>query len=200
MASIPATLPTSIVEGIYTGATRRSAILSVSPAKPQMFGNMSAMALTARPKAEIVGAGAQKGASGGTVTTVTVAPIKAHATIRADQELQWADEDAKLGALRDLGAALEQALAEQIDLAVIHRVSALQGTVVATLPAGLATAGAEVEMNLKTAGANATTFLNQAAGSVLGAGFQPNGVVLDANYAFSSRPLWTPPAARSTRR
>lgn len=197
MASIPAVLPTEITEGIYLGAEKRSAILAVSPARPQRFGNMTSMALTARPKAQIVGAGAAKGASGGTLTPVNSAPIKAHATIRVDQELQWADEDAQLGALRDLGTALEQALAEQIDLAVIHRVSALEGTVVSAIPAGLVTAGAEVEMNLKTAGATAAGFLEQAAGALIGSGVIPNGAVVDSLLAYqiasakdsSGRPL-----------
>lgn len=184
MAAIPGVLPTSITEGIYLGAEKRSAILAVSPAKPQRFGNMTNMTLTTRPKAQIVGAAAAKGESGGVLTPVQSAPIKAHATIRVEQELQWADEDVQLGALRDLGLALEQALAEQIDLAVIHRVSALEGAVVAAIPAGLVTTGSEVEMNLKTAGTNAGTYLGQAAGTVMGAGFVPNGAVMDGTFAY----------------
>lgn len=184
MAGLPTALPTSIADGIWTGAQSKSAILAVANARPQRFGNMTKMVLTTRPKAEIVGSGAQKSANGGALTNVTAAPIKAQVGLRFDEELQWADEQDQLNAMNDLGVALQNALAEQIDLAVIHRVSALQGTVVAAIPSGLVTAGAEVEMNLKTAGTNASTYLTQAAGVVLGAGYTPNGAVLDSTFAF----------------
>ena len=183
MASIPAILPTSVASGIWTGAQKRSAILAVANARPQKFGEGKAMTLTQRPKAEIVGAGADKGASGGVMSSITVAPIKIHATIRVDQELQWADEDHQLQALEDLGAALEGALAEQIDLAVIHRVSALQGTVVSTLPSGLAAVTTKLEITDAT---KVNTYLTQAAGAVMGAGYTPTGAVLDPTFAFAA--------------
>ena len=183
MASIPAILPTSVASGIWTGAQKKSAILAVTNVRPQKFGNVKFMRLTAPPKAEIVGAGAAKGASGGTLAALDVPPIKVHATIRADEELKWADEDHQLQALEDLAAALEGALAEQIDLAVIHRVSALQGTVVSTLPSGLAAVTTKLEITDPT---KVNTYLTQAAGTVLGAGYTPTGAVLDPTFAFAA--------------
>ena len=70
MASIPAILPTSVASGIWTGAQKKSAILAVANVRPQKFGNVKFMRLTAPPKAEIVGAGAAKGASGGTLAAL----------------------------------------------------------------------------------------------------------------------------------
>lgn len=183
MAAIPAILPTTISSGIWMGAEKRSAVLSVANVRPQPFGINQYLTLSTPPKAEIVGAGADKGASGGALTPMTVPPIKVHATIRVDQEVQWADQDHQLLVMADLAFALEQALAEQIDAAVIHRVSVLQGTPVASITTGLSTSGPEIEANLLTS--TADLFIEQAAGLVVGAGYTPTGAIVDGGYAFA---------------
>ena len=183
MATIPAVLPTSVASGIWLGAEKRSAVLGVANVRPQTFGSNQYLTLSSPVKAEIVGAGADKAPSGGAITPITVPPLKVHATIRVDQEVEWADQDHQLLVMSDLAFALEQALAEQIDAAVIHRVSVLQGTVVGAITAGLSTSGPAVEANLLTGGAD--LYIEQAAGLVIGAGYTPTGALVDSGYAFS---------------
>lgn len=53
-------IPNNIAQGIFKKAQTGSVIARLSGARPQKFGTETNWALTAAPKAEIVGEGAQK--------------------------------------------------------------------------------------------------------------------------------------------
>lgn len=123
-------LPRNIADGMVKDVVLGSTVAALSARRPQRFGNEDIITFTGRPKAEFVGEGADKGSTTGEFDSVTATPKKAQVTMRFNEEVQWADEDHKLGVLQTLSEAGSEALARALDLGLYHRINPLSGTVI----------------------------------------------------------------------
>lgn len=180
------TLPKNIAAGLFSKATTGSAVAALSGAEPQQFGEVTYMTLTGRPRAELVGEGALKSSSGATFGTKVAAPHKFQVTMRFNEEVQWADEDAQLGVLTTLSDEGGVALARALDLGVFHGINPLAGTASALIAAGdrIGTTTNRVEITTATS-TTPDLVIEQAAGLVIADGYQPSGIAFDPTYAWT---------------
>jgi hypothetical protein len=186
LATSGLTLPVEIADGLFAKATQGSGIAALAGAEPQKFGQVTHMTLTGRPRAELVGEGAQKGSTSTTFGTKIVTPHKFQVTQRFNQEVQWADEDYQLGVLQTLADEAGLALARALDLGAFHGINPLAGTVAASIAAGdrIATTTNSVELTTATL-TTPDLVMEQAAGLIIADGYIPNGVVFDPTYAWT---------------
>lgn len=180
------TLPKNIAAGMFSKATTGSAVAALSGAEPQQFGEVTHMTLTGRPRAELVGEGAEKSHTNATFGTKTVTPHKFQVTMRFNQEVKWADEDYQLGVLQTLANEGGLALARALDLGVFHGINPLAGTAAASIVVGdrIGTTTNSVELTTATL-TTPDTVIEQAAGLVIADGYIPDGIAFDPRYAWN---------------
>lgn len=180
------TLPKNIADGMFAKAQTGSAVVALSGAEPQRFGEVTHMTLTGRPRAELVGEGADKSSTTTTFGTKVVTPHKFQVTQRFNQEVKWADDDYQLGILRTLAAEGGDALSRALDLGVFHGINPLTGTAAASIAAGdrLGTTTNSVEITTATL-TTPDLVIEQAAGLVIADGYVPNGIAFDPTYAWT---------------
>lgn len=173
-------VPNNIANEIFKKAFKGSTLAQLSGARPQKFGTQQNWVLTAAPKAEIVGEGAQKSPTPISYAPKTVTPVKLQVTMRFSQEVQWADEDAQIGVLQDLSENAGIALGRALDLVGIHKINPLTGTAAATVKEGLVdtTQAATLTDTKYDAAVEAAT------GLVIDAGYTPSGVAMDPSLSF----------------
>jgi HK97 family phage major capsid protein len=185
------TLPKNIADGMFKKTIDGSAVVALSGAEPQKFGEVTHMTLTGRPRAEYVGEGADKSHTTTTFGTKVVTPHKVQVTQRFNEEVQWADEDYQLGILQTLADEGGVALARALDLGVFHGINPLSGAVIAGIVAGDRITSTTNSVELTTATLTTPdTVLEAAAGLVISDGYVPNGIAFDPTYA------WTVSTAR----
>ena len=191
LATSGLTLPKNIADGLWKKAQTGSAIAALSGSEPQKFGEVTHMTLTGRPRAELVGEGAQKGDTNATFGSKVVTPHKFQVTMRFNEEVQWADEDYQLGVLQTLSEEGAAALARALDLGGFHGINPRAGTVAAGIVAGDRIASTTNAVEITTATLTTPDIvIEQAAGLVIADGFIPNGIAFDPTYS------WTVATAR----
>lgn len=173
-------LPNDMADGIFKKAQTGSVIAQLSGAKPQKFGKQSVMVLTSAPKAEIVGEGADKSPTDAAYTTKVVSPIKLQVTMRFNQEVMWADEDAQIGVLQDLSENAGIALARALDLVAIHKLNPLTGTVSGLVSEGII----DTTQSTTLANDKYDVAVEQAVGQVIASGYAPTGLAMDPALSF----------------
>lgn len=173
-------LPNDMAEGIFKKAQTGSVIAQLSGAKPQKFGKQSVMVLTSAPKAEIVGEGADKSPTDAAYTTKVVSPFKLQVTMRFNQEVMWADEDAQIGVLQDLSENAGIALARALDLVAIHKLNPLTGTVSSLVSEGII----DTTQSTTLANDKYDVAVEQAVGQVIASGYTPTGLAMDPALSF----------------
>ena len=191
LATTGITLPKNIAQGLFKKVQTGSAVVALSGAEPQQFGEVTHMTLTGRPKAELVGEGEDKGTTSTTFSSKVATPHKYHVTQRFSQEVLWADEDYQLGVLTALAEETGLALGRALDLGVFHGINPLPGTVASSIVAAdrIATTTNSVEITTATL-TTPDTVLEAAAGLVIADGYRPTGIAFDTGYA------WTVSTAR----
>jgi hypothetical protein len=186
LATSNITLPKNIASGLFSKATTGSAVAALSGAEPQLFGEVTHMTLTGRPRAEYVGEGADKSSTNAAFGTKVVSPHKVQVTMRFNEEVQWADEDYQLGILDTLANEGGLALARALDLGVFHGINPLSGTAIASIVAGDRIASTTNAVELTTATLTTPDIvLEQAAGLVIADGYVPTGIAFDPTYAWT---------------
>ena len=180
------TLPQNIASGMFAKAQTGSAVVALSGAEPQEFGEVTHMTLTGRPRAELVGEGADKSHTTTTFGTKVVTPHKFQVTQRFNHEVKWADDAYQLGILRSLAAEGGDALSRALDLGVFHGINPLTGAAAASIVAGdrIGTTANSVEITTATL-TTPDTVIEQAAGLVIADGYVPNGIAFDPTYSWT---------------
>ena len=173
-------IPSAISTGIFEKAQKGSTLAQLSGARPQKFGKQQVWTLTAPPKAEIVGEGAEKSPTPTTYGTKTINPFKLQVTMRFSQEVKWADEDIQIGVLQDLASNAGIALGRALDLVAIHKINPLTGTVSSLVKEGLA----DTTQSVTLSGTKYDETIEAAAGVIISAGYTPGGIAMDPALSF----------------
>ena len=173
-------IPAEVSTGIFEKAQKGSTLAQLSGARPQKFGKQQVWTLTAPPKAELVGEGAQKSPTPTTYGAKTINPFKLQVTMRCSQEVQWADEDVQIGVLQDLAANAGIALGRALDLVGIHKINPLTGTVSSLAKEGLI----DTTQLVTLSGSKYDEAIEAAAGMVISAGYTPSGIAMDPTLSF----------------
>ena len=173
-------LPNDIAAGIFEKAQKGSTLAQLSGARPQKFGTQQAWILTGAPKAELVGESVQKSETPATYGYKVIKPYKLQVTMRASNEVMWADEDTQIGILQDLSANAGVALGRALDLVGIHKINPLTGVVSDQVAEGLV----DVTNSTTLASGKYDEAIEAAAGMIISAGYTPAGVAMDTSLAF----------------
>lgn len=176
-------LPKHMVPGVWQKAQGQSVLARLSAAEPQEFGEQQYMTLTAPPRGEVVGEGAQKSESTATFAPVTAIPRKVQVTQRFNQEVKWADDSRQLGVLQVMSDLSGVALGRALDLIAIHGINPLTGAALSGSPAKILDSTNVVELTTATL-AVPDQAIEAAIGLVLEDSLAPDGVALDNSYAF----------------
>lgn len=113
-------LPKEVATVITKRAKDTSTIAALSPSEPQLFLNKDYMVFTGNSEAEVVAEGAQKSSYEETLTPVVGKRFKVQTTTRLSNELQWADDDAKLEIISKIQADQAAAMGRVLDYVVYH--------------------------------------------------------------------------------
>ena len=113
-------LPREVATVITKRAKDTSTIAALSPSEPQLFLDKDYMVFTGNSEAEVVAEGAQKSSYGETLTPVVGKRFKVQTTTRLSNELQWADDDAKLEIISKIQADQAAAMGRVLDYVVYH--------------------------------------------------------------------------------
>jgi HK97 family phage major capsid protein len=177
-------LPKHMVPGVWQKAQGQSVLARLSTADPQEFGEHQYMTLTAPPRGEVVGEGADKSESTATFAPVTAIPRKVQVTQRFNQEVMWADESRQLGVLQTMRDLSGVALGRALDLIAIHGINPLTGALLSGSPAKIADSTNVVELTALSAD-DPDLAIEAAIGLVLADSLSPDGIALDNSFAFS---------------
>ena len=183
MASLITTdfnLPEEYVAGVFKKAQTTSALAQLSGAQPQKFGKSNVMVLTSAPKAEIVAEGAAKSPTPTAYASKSVVPIKLQVTVRASNEVMWADEDYQLGVMADIQENCGIALGRALDIVGIHKANPLTGTVASSVTEGLIDATGKSTLD----GTKYDEAIEGAAALVIANGYTPSGIAIDPTLSF----------------
>ena len=173
-------IPNSIATGIFEKAQKGSTLARLSGAIPQKFGKQTAWVLSAPPKAEIVGEGGKKSPTPALYAPKTINPIKLQVTMRASQEVMWADEDVQIGVIQDLAANAGIALGRALDLVGIHKINPLTGVVSELVKEGLT----DTTQSVTLTGEKYDQAIEAAAGIIISSGYAPTGIAMDTSFSF----------------
>lgn len=113
-------LPKEVATVITKRAKDTSVIAALSPSEPQLFLDKDYMVFTGNSEAEVVAEGAQKSSYEETLTPVVGKRFKVQTTTRLSNELQWADEDAKLEIISKIQADQAAAMGRVLDYVIFH--------------------------------------------------------------------------------
>lgn len=172
-------IPNSIVQGIVSAATDDSAVAKLAGSTPATMLPNQYHIWSTDPEAEFVAEGAQKSPSDFAITPVVAQLHKAQVTVRMTKEVQWADEDARIGLVDGLQDKLGGAVGRALDYGVFHGASPLTGTAVT----GMTGLVSMVGVNTETATGSTLTDFDGLADGIITAGYVPDGIALAPSYA-----------------
>src|SRR5690606_4734720 len=130
-------LPTTALGAIVDRVRDESVIAKLSPERPTLFGNVAAVRLSRKPRAQIVAGGAQKAADAVVLSSVTASAIESQITVRVSDEVRWADADHQMGIVDEVTTAIAGSIARAVDLIAIHGINPLTGTAATSVTAAL---------------------------------------------------------------
>ena len=113
-------LPKEVATVITKRAKDTSTIAALSPSEPQLFLDKDYMVFTGNSEAEVGAEGGQKSSYEETLTPVVGKRFKVQTTTRLSNELQWADDDAKLEIISKIQADQAAAMGRVLDYVVYH--------------------------------------------------------------------------------
>lgn len=113
-------LPKEVATVIAKRAKDTSTIAALSPSEPQLFLDKDYMVFTGNSEAEVVAEGEQKSSYEETLAPVVGKRFKVQTTTRVSNELQWADDDAKLEIISKIQADQAAAMGRVLDYVVYH--------------------------------------------------------------------------------
>lgn len=114
------TLPSSVALAITKKAKDTSTIAALSPSTPQLFLDDKFMVFSGQSEAEVVAEGQKKGSYEQDLTPVVGKRFKVVTTTRVNEELKWADDDAKLQIIDSIQADQAGAMGRALDYVVFH--------------------------------------------------------------------------------
>lgn len=174
------TLPVTSLGRIEDRSKNASVLATLSPQRPSLYGNVQAVRMSQKPRAEIVAEGADKSSSDVQWSSVVASPIKVQTTVRMTDEVKWADEDHRMLIVDDLVDSIGESIGRAVDLIGIHGINPATGTQASSVTTYL-----NQTTNRTTGGGAPSDELVAAVGSVYGGNYSPTGLALDGGYAFS---------------
>lgn len=177
-------IPESYFETIITGIRNNSVVASLATSTPQAFTNANHIVFSQDPLAEYVGEGEMKNSSPVGVRTVPAKIHKLQTTVRMTNEVEWLDDDNRLGLLNAIFEKMNRAMADGIDYGLLHGFNPLAGATTENLLAGAIVPNA----TQVTATGDIQADLDALPDTIL-ENYDVNGIALDRMFANELRKL-----------
>lgn len=174
-------IPTTQLGPIVDKVQSQSLLASLSPERPTLYGNVQAVRMTRKPRAQIVAEGAAKASDEAGWEAVTASPIKFQTTVRFTQEVKWLDEDHRLSIVDSLTTSIGESVGRAVDLIGYHGINPITGERATSVTTFL-----NQTENRVTAADDPDAELTDAVGLVGAAGqYVADGMAMDPRYAFA---------------
>ena len=173
------TIPATDLGRITERVQNQSVLASLSPERPALYGDVKAVTMSRKPRAQIVAEGAEKTSDEAAWTPVVASPIKFQTTVRMTNEVKWADEDGKIQVVDDLVAALGESMARAVDLIGIHGINPITGLQAVTVTSYL-----NQTTNRVAVSTSPTDDVVASVGAIMGNAYVPTGLALDSGFGF----------------
>jgi len=171
-------LPPHIIHSLFTETEQRSVVAALGRRINMPYGDSEWFNFHDH-EAQYVGEGQAKLGSEVDVTTGQIKSYKFQKTVRFSVEDLWRDESYQLGLVRDILRDMHGALGRALDYGVIHAIDPRSGETVARMVPGLHQAAVASTLN----GEAPYVGVDTAKRKILAAGYVPNGIALDGDYA-----------------
>lgn len=172
-------IPTEILDPWLTKVQDGSVIAQLVPQAPQKFAKGQAFTFDIG-EAEYVKEGQPKSGSTLTSKKMTTALLKFQKTVRFNQEVKWADEDAQIHVVDSILSQIQPALSRALDFATIHGINPSDGSAIAELETHLSATTASVTADPAK---KPYELMDAADALVLANRYVPSGAGLDPAFA-----------------
>lgn len=129
MASIKqgTNFPTHLVKEMFSTVKGKSSIARMAGADPIAFNGNTEFTFSLNHELEIVGEGENKSAGDGTITPVTIRPVKVVCQARVSNEFMYASEEEQLEMLETVVDGYSKTIAKGVDKMIMHGVNPYTG-------------------------------------------------------------------------
>jgi len=130
MASIAKStlFPADLVNQMFSKVTGHSSIAKLSAQKPLSFAGNEVMVFSLDNEVSIVGEGAAKPAGDGTVSAVTIVPVKVVYQARVNDEFIYAADEKRVEYLEAFADGFSKKIARGLDIMAFHGINPAAGT------------------------------------------------------------------------
>lgn len=174
------TVPVSELGRIADRVQNTSVLAGLSPERPALYGDVKAVRMSRKPRAQIVAEGAQKGSDTPEWSSVVASPIKFQTTVRMTEEVRWLDQDGRIQVVNELVESLGESMSRAVDLIGLHGINPIDGTQAASVTSYL-----NQTTNRTTTTGDPSAEVEAAVGAIMGGDYVPTGLALDGGYAFN---------------
>ena len=181
MASIAKStlFPADLVNQMFSKVTGHSSIAKLSAQKPLSFAGNEVMVFSLDNEVSIVGEGAAKPAGDGTVSAVTIVPVKVVYQARVNDEFIYAADEKRVEYLEAFADGFSKKIARGLDIMAFHGINPAAGTTSSLIGTNSFDTCTAVDSYVYTA---AETDLTAAIAGIDG---DVNGIALSKSFAVS---------------
>ena len=181
MASIAKStlFPADLVNQMFSTVTGHSSIAKLSAQKPLSFAGNEVMVFSLDNEVSIVGEGAAKPAGNGTVSAVTIVPVKVVYQARVNDEFIYAADEKRVEYLEAFADGFSKKIARGLDIMAFHGINPAAGTTSSLIGTNSFDTCTAVDSYVSTA---AETDITAAIAGIDG---DVNGIALSKNFAVS---------------
>lgn len=181
MASIAKStlFPADLVNQMFSKVTGHSSIAKLSAQKPLSFAGNEVMVFSLDNEVSIVGEGAAKPAGDGTVSAVTIVPVKVVYQARVNDEFIYAADEKRVEYLETFADGFSKKIARGLDIMAFHGINPAAGATSSLIGTNSFDTCTAVDSYVSTA---AETDITAAIAGIDG---DVNGIALSKSFAVS---------------
>lgn len=181
MASIAKStlFPADLVNQMFSKVTGHSSIAKLSAQKPLSFAGNEVMVFSLDNEVSIVGEGAAKPAGDGTVSAVTIVPVKVVYQARVNDEFIYAADEKRVEYLEAFADGFSKKIARGLDIMAFHGINPASGATSSLIGTNSFDTCTAVDSYVSTA---AETDITAAIAGIDG---DVNGIALSKSFAVS---------------
>lgn len=181
MASIAKStlFPADLVNQMFSKVTGHSSIAKLSAQKPLSFAGNEVMVFSLDNEVSIVGEGAAKPAGDGTVSAVTIVPVKVVYQARVNDEFIYAADEKRVEYLEAFADGFSKKIARGLDIMAFHGINPAAGATSSLIGTNSFDTCTAVDSYVSTA---AETDITAAIAGIDG---DVNGIALSKSFAVS---------------
>lgn len=174
-------IPEEVVKDMFNAVAGHSALAKLSANKPIPFAGQREFIFSLDREVDIVAENGSKTPGGGTVTPVSIIPVKMEYSMRTSDEFMIADEEYRLGVTEQFVEGFGKKLARGIDIAAFHGVNPRTGN--ASTVVGNNNFTSQVTSTVTFNSATPDDNLDTAVAAIRALGWGVNGIAMNPAFA-----------------